>query len=284
MKSSGTSCTCSVAGLYWISSNTSVWSTTEPGVSARLPPTSKRGVDVLLRQPRRRCEVGGEALRAADEVGAPSSTIALSTVGFDQREVRRRERVEHVAGGEARLALGLPVELGVGDHAVDRVGGRQVALEHSPQQPVLLPCRVAEAAVPLAGARSDRPTATREVVAQPGRAADDPVRAPGHAAGHARDRPWSDEAPRAVDRGIGQEDVERRARRRARSRPRHRGLLVDAVEDVGDADGLLQVRALEPERQVKRRAAGDPLDGVELRARTGSPTGSGAGKRSRSRP
>jgi hypothetical protein len=39
--SSGTWRTRSVVGLYWISSNTSVRSTTEPGETARLPPTSK---------------------------------------------------------------------------------------------------------------------------------------------------------------------------------------------------------------------------------------------------
>ena len=38
--SSGTSRTCSVRGRYWISSNTSVRSTTAPGVTAMLRPTS----------------------------------------------------------------------------------------------------------------------------------------------------------------------------------------------------------------------------------------------------
>ena len=126
-----------------------------------------RGVDAL-RQPRRRCEVGGEALRAADEVGAPLVDDRLEDRGVRPGEVRRRERVEHVACGEARLALGLPVELGVGDHAVDRVGGRQVALQHSPQQPVVLPCRVAEAAVAPGGrALGSAHGDAREVVASP---------------------------------------------------------------------------------------------------------------------
>ena len=32
------------------------------------------------------------------------------TAGFDHGKLRRGERVEHVAGREARLALGAPVE------------------------------------------------------------------------------------------------------------------------------------------------------------------------------
>jgi hypothetical protein len=69
--------------LYWISSNTSVWRTTEPGVSARLPPTSNREVSTFCGSR------GGDAKSAAKRFAPrtrlppPSSTIALSTVGFD---------------------------------------------------------------------------------------------------------------------------------------------------------------------------------------------------------
>jgi len=47
------------------------------------------------------------------------------------------------------LPLVAPVELGVGDQAVDRLADRQVRLQQSPEQPAGLPRRVGEAPVTL---------------------------------------------------------------------------------------------------------------------------------------
>ena len=73
-----------------------------------------------------------------DEVRAALVDARLDHGRVRPREVARRERVEHVAGGEARLALGAPVQLGVGDQAVDGVARGQVGLQQPPEQPVRL--------------------------------------------------------------------------------------------------------------------------------------------------
>ncbi len=65
------------------------------------------------------------------------------------REVRRRERVEHVAGRKPRLALGPPIELRIGDQAVDRLTGGEVGLHQTMKHAVVLPCPIAEPAIAL---------------------------------------------------------------------------------------------------------------------------------------
>jgi hypothetical protein len=110
------------------------------------------------RQPWRPGDVAREPPRAARQVGAALVDDRTQDRRVGPREVRGRERVEHIARGEARLALGLPVGVRVGDDAVDGLADR---LEHAAQEPVALPRRVGEAAVALAGRCSERPAATR---------------------------------------------------------------------------------------------------------------------------
>ena len=107
-----------VCGAYWMSSKTSVRRTTAPGVSARFSPTANLLVSTVegrLGKSRR------EVARAADQVHPALVDARLDDRRVRPREVRRRERVEQVADGEARLALGAPVDVGVGDQAVDRL-------------------------------------------------------------------------------------------------------------------------------------------------------------------
>ena len=82
MNSSGTSWTCSVAGRYWMSSKTSVWSTTEPGVAARLPPTSNCDVSTLCGSRGGRATSAAKFRAPRTRFAPPSSTIARRTAGF----------------------------------------------------------------------------------------------------------------------------------------------------------------------------------------------------------
>jgi hypothetical protein len=160
-------------------------------------------------------EVAHEAPRPAREVEPALVDALLDHARVRPREVARRERVEHVAGGEARLALVPPVELGVGDQAVDGVGDREVRLDHAPEQPARLPRRVGEAPVALAGPDVRAPA--RDAGQLRPQAADAPrgaVRTTREAGRDTDGRARSDE-PRApaFDRRVGQHDVERGLRR-----------------------------------------------------------------------
>ena len=161
--SSGTSWTCSVAGRYWISSNTSVRSTTDPGVTARFPPTSNLLTSTLAGRCGERVTSSQEPPAAADEVGAARVDALLEHGGIGPGEVGRRQCVEHVARGKPRLALGPPIELGIRDQPVDGVTGGQVALHHAVKEPVVLPRPVAKPAIALGAdeRRSARPPRAR---------------------------------------------------------------------------------------------------------------------------
>ena len=177
------------------------------------PHLELRRVDAL-RQPRRPGDVGREAPRAADQVRAALVDDRAQDGRVRQREVRGRDGVEHVARREARLTLRLPVELGVRDQAVDGLARRQVALHHPAEQPVLLPGGVREAAVvprgALLGAAGGDPG---EPAAERGGAPCGLAWMPGGARGDPGDRARGEEAPRAAGGGVGQQHVERRARR-----------------------------------------------------------------------
>ena len=133
-----------------------------PGVSARLPPTSNLLVSTVAGS-----RGGVDRSRASRR--APRTRLPPPRVDrlpdhrrVRPREVRRRERVEHIPGREPCLALGTPVDVGVGDQAVDGLADREVALEQPAQQPVLLPRGVGKAPVALGGLRaSERPAAAR---------------------------------------------------------------------------------------------------------------------------
>ena len=151
--------TWSVCGAYRRSSKTSVRSTTEPGVTARFSPTANPLVSTVAGRPR---EVVGEVACPAGEVRSALVDDRLDHGRVGPREVRRRERVEHVAGGEAGLALGAPADGAVGDQPVDRLLDGQVRLQQPAEEPARLPRRIGEAAVAPAGPQSsERPPATR---------------------------------------------------------------------------------------------------------------------------
>ena len=99
-------------------------------------------------QPR---EVVQEVARAPDQVLASLVDARLDDRRVGPGEVRRRERIEEVARGEPRLALGAPVDVGVGDQAVDRLARGEVGLHEPPEQPARLPGRIGEAPVALGG-------------------------------------------------------------------------------------------------------------------------------------
>src|SRR5689334_3453573 len=112
----------SVRGAYSMSSNTSVRSTTEPGLAARFSPAE-------------------EAAQSAREVAAAFVHDGVEHRRVRPGEVRWGERVEQVARGEARVALSTPVGGGVVDQLVERRAGGQIGLQYPVQQPVALPGR-----------------------------------------------------------------------------------------------------------------------------------------------
>ena len=99
--STGSATTCSVAGLYWMSSISSLRKTTSPGVTARSLPTSRpsaggsrlhgeRAPDILL-------EI--DARRARDWRRI-SLSVALDDHRVEPRHIRRRPHIEQLAGDE----------------------------------------------------------------------------------------------------------------------------------------------------------------------------------------
>ena len=133
------------------------------------------------------------------------------------REVRRCERVEHVAGGEPRPPLGAPVDRGVGDQSVDGLADREVPLEKPAEQPVALPGGVGEATVAF---RRRKLRAAGGGAGQLGSedssAAYDPPGAQGQADADLDRRARRDEPGRAVCGGFAQQHVQSRLRRPAR--------------------------------------------------------------------
>ena len=176
------------------------------------------GVDAG-RQARRARDVAHERPRAACQVRPAVVDDLPQHRRVGEREVRRRERIQHVAGREARLSLVAPVELGVGDQAVDRGARREVRLQQRAQQRVRLPRAVGEA--PVAGGRAQLGPAAgraRELGAEAVRAGRGPPR-PAREAGHgARGCAGRQEPAPTADGGVGEQDVERPA---GRSRGTH---------------------------------------------------------------
>ena len=136
----------SVCGAYWISSKTSVRSTTAPGVSARFSPTANSLVSTVDGQAR---EVAHEVARAAHEVHA-----ALVDALLDDGRVRPREVVGASASStlpaakrawrSSRQSRSASV---IRPSTVSLDG--EVRLQQPPEQPARLPRRVGEAAVAL---------------------------------------------------------------------------------------------------------------------------------------
>ena len=234
--SSGIARTCSVCGAYWISSKTSVRRTTVPG----------REREVLADRELARVDGRGQAREVADEVARAAHQVraALIDAGLDDRrvrprEVRRRERVEHVAGREAGLALGAPVRAAVGDQPVDGLLDGEVRLQQPPEQPARLPRRIGEAAIALAGAQVGAPAGDAgqlrpQVPGAAGRAVRSP-REPGadlHGGARAQE-------PRAAVGGVGEQDVEGR---------------VGGLRDLGHADHALLVACQNVTIPRRRRA------------------------------
>jgi hypothetical protein len=73
-----------VTGRYWITSNTSVRSTTDPGVTARFPPTSNFVTSTLAGRCGGRIMSRTKRLPPWTRFAAPASMITFSTAGFDQ--------------------------------------------------------------------------------------------------------------------------------------------------------------------------------------------------------
>ena len=155
-------------------------------------------------------EVAREATGPLDEVGAPLVDALLDHARVRPREVARRERVEHVARGEAGLALVAPVELGVGDQAVHRLAHGHVRLQQPPEQPAGFPRRVGEAPVALGRANLRAPARDPgQLDAQttdPTRRAIGPAR---EARGDPHGGSGTDEARASSARGVGEHHVQR---------------------------------------------------------------------------
>ncbi len=155
-------------------------------------------------------EVVQEAARAPDQVRAALVDARLQDGRVGPREVGRRERVEDVARGEPRLALGTPAGVGVGDQSVDGLPRRQVGLQQPPEHPVRLPCHIGEAPVALGGPDLRAPGRhlgeLAPQVADPVRGATGPARQPrGDADGGAR----PDEARAGAVSRVCEQNVER---------------------------------------------------------------------------
>ena len=172
--------------------------------------------------------VAHEASSAADEVRSAGVDALFQHRGVRPREVRRRQRVEHVARRKPRLALGPPVEPRVGDQAVGGLARREVALHHPPQQPVVLPRPLAEPTIALARPSLRAPGRhARQLDAEATRIARGPSRMARQSRDRATGRPRLDEPAHAaaLEHRIAQHDVasgstERRASDRApRARP-----------------------------------------------------------------
>ena len=83
---SGTSCTVSVLGAYWISSKTSVRCTTAPGVAARFSPTVNFEVSTLAGR-RGGVDTSRSRFRAPfTRLAPPSSMVTFSAAGLDHKK------------------------------------------------------------------------------------------------------------------------------------------------------------------------------------------------------
>ena len=142
----------------------------------------------------------------------PWSTVSLITAGFDHGKLLGASASSDVAGGEARLALAAPVEVGVGDQAVDGSPTARWVCSSRRNSQLVSQRRVGEAAVAPPGRSSERPRGDpRQLGAEARGAAGGAVGPPREAGGDADGGAGADE-PRAA----------RRAPRRSASRPARR--------------------------------------------------------------
>ena len=123
--------TVSVCGVYWISSNISVRSTTAPGVTARsTPDPNASGVD-HGRHPRRgghvaRRSCAAPRARSPRPCRWPPSAPPGSAAGCS-----RRQRLDQVVDQEADPLAVAPVQLGVGHQLLGGPPGGQVGLQRA---------------------------------------------------------------------------------------------------------------------------------------------------------
>jgi len=94
-------------------------------------------------------EVLEEVAQTLHEVQPTGVDGGFEDGGVGQREVRRRQRLDHVPSGEAQALLGAPVEVGLSDETVDGLSGRHVGLHQPVKGRVVLPRGVLEASVTL---------------------------------------------------------------------------------------------------------------------------------------
>ena len=71
----------------------------------------------------------GKLSGTANQVLAAGVDRLLDHLGVRPGEVRGSKRVDHVPRSKPGAALRAPVDVGVGDQAVDRLADREVALE-----------------------------------------------------------------------------------------------------------------------------------------------------------
>ena len=163
--------------MYWISSNTSVRSTTAPGVTARSTPTSKASGSTIDGTRGGAGEVADEAPTALEQVAAAGVEAAFSTIGLSNGLLLGAEASTRLVDDEAHPLVVAPVELGVVDQAPQGLAERQVALQGALEDGVLRPRLLGEAAVLLV--RLEPGTADAHL----GQLGGQPQRAAGDAAG-----------------------------------------------------------------------------------------------------
>ena len=212
--SNGVERTFVVCGVYWISSNMSVRSTTAPGRDRDVLAHLERVGLHHRRHPRRGREVAHEPASAGDQAAAAGVDRPLEDLGVEHRVVARGRRLDQVVDDEAHPLPVAPAEVGVVDQPAGRLARGQVALEGTTQQRVLGPALLrGEATVLLVGLDVRAAGADPgQLTGQPGAPSYDAERVTGEPgrepdAGHARQEP----AQRAA-RGVGQQQVERRGR------------------------------------------------------------------------
>ena len=159
--SSGYLADLSVCGAYWISSNTSVRSTTAPGVTARSrADLERRGVD-HAGDPGAAGHVVHEVAQTAQEARSAGVDELLRRRRVQQRSVGRRQGVDEVLDQEPQPLAGAVVEVRVVHQPVGGLPDREVRLQPAAQQRVPGPGRVGEPAVAARGATSEAPATMR---------------------------------------------------------------------------------------------------------------------------
>ena len=161
MSSSGTARTDSVCGRYWISSKTSVRSTTLPGVAARFPPTLNLLVSTVAGSRGGRDMSRTKLPRAVDEVGAAAVDRLLEHGRVDSGKLVGATGVDEIRSREPHLAFCPPVDPGVADKIVDGAADSEIALQRTGGRPSCPTPGSVNRRSPRAGLSSERPAATR---------------------------------------------------------------------------------------------------------------------------